>query len=866
MERMQCLTELTLIEMCNRISVIERVMETTKGFSLKFNGHLKLITALVNTLDEEEENLMLYEEELEKKADHGHQRLIFSHTKEGQDFVKLEERPSGNTKSHPGHSGKTIGKSHTHNSASKSFNPKTTIKQLGGGVFNNTFKARKLRTINEQIIEQSNPQPKLQEMYKSNNEALKMESKSSVGKVGLLGHLTIGMDAKSEDGVERRRRDGNNLNKHTKRGAVGMNQIDLVHGFEEQKEQDESSLKGSMTQKFDVFMKENEFLKEMVKNGEQSTKHLKECLFKLIDAFQEKGHKKDQFQKIEKIERINIHKEKTRGEENTLDIKVNHNYLGQELNQNFSKDLENLKRENNDYKQKVRELQRQVETTSNQKINFKMELEDLRRAKEDGNQWDSQERRQRLIAEEDSEKLKIQLRKERRKKNELDEEIEELRSKLRDCKRKYRDEFGRRDNARGAYESGSNPYNNHKEVELKKRLTNKEEDLFKLKLENEQLRAERQKLQQSFNELKRESIAFQEVITEDSKIKLDNDRQEKLITELAKELATAKHSLTDLEKEIEEMNHEREKFEKKLRRFVKDKANNKGYDTQMESKLNKLEVSKLKNQQKRKMKSWEFEKKKLLQKVKFYKERYTFAESKQRNLQEQNKQLQSKLKEHLEYRSNSYVTTTGHEIHYSDQRRKKPSFYSYKGKWGHNIKQYTVDKLRIEKKVPKKQSERNVFLDSGSHGEVDNFKRKVHRGYKSHTPMDIERYNIAEKVKYGSNTAKKEYLQEYLVNTEFDQTKNDLKGNQQSESEQEEIDSPEQFNKEGIFSKEDPEAADEEYYDETSEEEEGLDVVSEDGEESPQEIVLGKETRSITEEEDIQVNVYAEDNLNKNKE
>ena len=91
-QKMQKLSEIELVTMCHKICSIEKVLSTTKEFSLKFNNHIKLITHLINCLDENiEDNLILFEEKISEQVDHMHKRLIYTTTKEGQENIFFDD-------------------------------------------------------------------------------------------------------------------------------------------------------------------------------------------------------------------------------------------------------------------------------------------------------------------------------------------------------------------------------------------------------------------------------------------------------------------------------------------------------------------------------------------------------------------------------------------------------------------------------------------------------------------------------------------------------------------------------------------------------------------------------------------------------
>lgn len=86
----QKLTEMNVIEICHQIKNIEDVLSTTKQFSLKFNGHIKLIAHLINQLDDSDDNLQIYEEKINEKTFHTHNKMIYQTNHNGKEKLHFE--------------------------------------------------------------------------------------------------------------------------------------------------------------------------------------------------------------------------------------------------------------------------------------------------------------------------------------------------------------------------------------------------------------------------------------------------------------------------------------------------------------------------------------------------------------------------------------------------------------------------------------------------------------------------------------------------------------------------------------------------------------------------------------------------------
>ena len=265
------MTEMNLVEICHRITHVERALTCTKEFSIKFNGHLKLITSLVNSLYEEEESLVLFEQKIEKRVDHYHKRVFFKKERNGEERVILGD---DNDSKNWGYRGEYDG-------------------------FENPDKRGLVGTWNGEGIRRN---------------AYTTQRGTDGVSVEDMGLNKKKMEIRSEYG-NKYRKDMNDL-AEGKRGAL-VNDFGFatVDSMEEPNQRTSEEI--AMSRKLDMFMKESDLLKEVIKNGESNAKHLKECLFKLIDAFKDQkvnGGSKEQ--RIEKVEKI------VREEANTREVEV----------------------------------------------------------------------------------------------------------------------------------------------------------------------------------------------------------------------------------------------------------------------------------------------------------------------------------------------------------------------------------------------------------------------------------------------------------------------------------------------------------------------------------------------------------------
>lgn len=285
MEKMQAMTEMNLIEICHRITQVERALTCTKEFSIKFNGHMKLITSLVNSLYEEEESLILFEQKIEQRVDHYHKRVFFRRERNGEERVVLEDENDNNH-------------NHNHYKYQNEYglfdDPRNGGREGNGlvGTWNGENDIGRGRGYsgrnNRQGIAKSVEHMLDGERNNENNE-IRSEYQGNKGY----------------------RKDMDNLgNVQGKRGVlVNDFKTGTVDSIDDGNHRTSEEI--AVSKKLDLFMKESDLLKEVIKNGESNAKHLKECLFKLIDAFKDQNKNKNNNnnqkiseKRVEKTEKI----------------------------------------------------------------------------------------------------------------------------------------------------------------------------------------------------------------------------------------------------------------------------------------------------------------------------------------------------------------------------------------------------------------------------------------------------------------------------------------------------------------------------------------------------------------------------------
>lgn len=314
------MTEMNLVEMCYRMTQVQRALNCTKEFSIKFNGHLKLITSLVNSLYEEEESLMLYEQKIERHVDHYHQRIIFKKTRSGDERVTFE----GSQEEQEGYvSNRGWG---VHGEYGDVSNNPSGMKNFIDDKTANGRRSLRGHSKGEKgtgAVGTWNGDRKLQEGRSAQNGDIGSRSVEHLdvgyGKTGKQGgrmnfrkrgnQIEIQSEYQSQraKGYRQEMESLTGMNEQGKRGAL-VNDLRFATVDSIEDGQIRNSEEAAMSRKLDMFMKESDFLKEVIKNGEDNAKHLKDCLFKMIDAFknkkEERGIKEERIERIEKITKI----------------------------------------------------------------------------------------------------------------------------------------------------------------------------------------------------------------------------------------------------------------------------------------------------------------------------------------------------------------------------------------------------------------------------------------------------------------------------------------------------------------------------------------------------------------------------------
>lgn len=534
MEKMQAMTEMNVVEICHRITQVERALTCTKEFSIKFNGHLKLITSLVNSLYEEEESLILFEQKIEKRADHFHKRVYFLRERNGEDRVIMEDEAEakgsawGVQNEYGGFDGR----------------PSATARgDMGKGLVGNWNgeqpRARGFSRGGMARSMENTADPEFEQMKRKEQMEIRSEYQGK-GYRQNMDHLGQGMEK-------------------GKRGAL-VNEFPFatVDSIDEQQQRTDEEM--AMSKKLDMFMKESDLLREVIKNGESNAKHLKECLFKLIDAFKDQSQKKSSSNtKVEKVEKII--KEGAGGKKNhRLDINIHHNMPG--------KDGEVSIPTNTGYEDMMQEISR----LRDQLGQAEAENERLRNR---GSSPDDRGLRGRMKqlrkeldeAEDGHQSLRSQNKKLRRENQELKEDLEDLNRRLDDLRNKTQNQVDAGALRKAEKEAGDawgKVGNLEDELErLNRKLRELErtgqEDRERLEREKEEAV---EKTYKTIVELKTENEEEMERMREDV---LGKD---KIIKSLMEELRKIKDYISKLEREIFDLSQEKEKLEENLKKVM----------------------------------------------------------------------------------------------------------------------------------------------------------------------------------------------------------------------------------------------------------------------------------------------------------
>ena len=737
------MTEMNMIEICHRITNIQKVLETTKEFSLKFNSHMKLITELINSLeDEDEENMLLYEEKIEHKIDHYHQRIHLSTTKEGRDLLRIDP-PTGSAKGAEIFSGNTR------------LIPTTMTRERGSdGAYREMTKSGMLNARNYEGDMQESAFKFRPSRWDANYKK-GILSKSTRGRKGNL--------ARSMDQPERLLKRGRRLSVGERRGAAGIHNTEFVREFKAKKTQGDESLRGSMTERFDMFVKDNDFLRKIIRNGEENAQHLKECLFKLIEMIKEKDSSSENQRKnvekvehIERIERVEIDRPKREDEEKTVDIKINHSFLNKQMgSETVNVQFSSLKVENERLKQRIKTLMQEKSE----------EMRKTRKAQIKGEEWEL-----------DMGKMASQVKTLKREKNELDEEVEELREKVRQWKKKYRDEAEKSWGKEGGLGVSTGWRNERKMGDLEDQIRAKTRQMEELRGESARLEKENRRLAAEIREL-RDLGEMAEGDLKKQKEKGEShsteiDKKNKMILKLVEYIEELKLTVSTLEEEVELMQNEIDKLSKTIRETELFGSDDKRVETlEKEVKMKQLTIRKLERKIKNLVQMQHLENKK--------------TKGRQENLNEQIRHLkETKLKLDKKIVSLKNVNQRHSEApRTSNMHHEKPmSTSGYKSRTsGHRSKiisnksKYTSQSGK-KTKVTRRVSNQKTFIKKRTNTQnrrpqaqiVQN--RKIYRQYNSHTPIERSPYftdpNQVQKrypqaPKHGANFAKNGFFNKH---------------------------------------------------------------------------------------------------------
>lgn len=463
---MQALSEMRVIEMCNRVRAIEQTLDCTREFSLKFNGHLKLLASLVATLceDENEENLQFFPQPVDAKADHLHKRVLFTRDTTGAEQVNFQGDPV-KTAAKPDQFRGRNGFNRMDYASGAKVDGGNRVKFAGKQRPKDDMEVERIRRRRRQDSRKNpltnhhhtfgkakSPFNTKETHANPNNREWVGKSMQSMKDNRIRESKLIGgrSDCRSEDGQGKAPGKRHKHNSARKEGIAG------VYKEMERRKRFESKKTTSNMMETEQIFRESELLKEVIKSGADNTKQLKECLFKMLDAFQHRDRSKEdvqRFEKIEKIERIVERQAQTTDnrrrdsqESKKVDIKINHSCgeHHQNPNQNAAH-LKTIKKlENN-----CRQLRKDLDEMRIEKLDLARERDHERRLREEaasGQNGKDQGRIKKLKEkikeqEEEIEKLESVCRKEKRARLDAEEENEELRVKVKDWKRKYKEEI-----------------------------------------------------------------------------------------------------------------------------------------------------------------------------------------------------------------------------------------------------------------------------------------------------------------------------------------------------------------------------------------------------------------------------------------
>jgi hypothetical protein len=239
----------------------------------------------VNSLYEEEESLILFEQKIEKRVDHYHKRVFFRRERNGEERVILED-DAEDKRSALNLQGE-YGGFENGNYTGRDDRGKGLVGVWQGEGVNNRDRGFTNRTGGMvRSMENAGDQLEFDNLKRKEQMEIRSEYQGNNGYRQNMNQLGQGLDK-------------------GKRGALVNDfpfaTVDSIDEGHNQRTDEEMA----MSRKLDMFMKESDLLREVIKNGESNAKHLKECLFKLIDAFKDQSKNKSSSNtKVEKVEKI----------------------------------------------------------------------------------------------------------------------------------------------------------------------------------------------------------------------------------------------------------------------------------------------------------------------------------------------------------------------------------------------------------------------------------------------------------------------------------------------------------------------------------------------------------------------------------
>ena len=546
MEKAQALSEISLVEMCYRMTQVQKAITVSKEFSIKFNGHMKLLTSLVNTLyeEEEEESLFLFEQKIEKRVDHIHERIIFKKTRTGEEKVYFEGDEDESTMS----------KRNATAEFGRITNNPSVAHNLGAGVFG----------TQENLYRQGVYGRGGGEMGRIGTRSVQNYDKEEDDRIhfeNMRGDPEV-QSAHNNHFMKKGYRDEMDFLRKNEQGKKGALYIDPNMNTEESNyHMGKTSEDLAVSKRLDLIMKESELFKEIIKNGEQNATYLKDCMLKLIDAFKNNNNSNqsnsntNKHEKIERYEKIieGGSNGNVGGERHKLDINILHKYPGGTTTLNDIGGDRNWDRENINLKNEIDNLKRENERLKRELLNVPLGADDLReKLKKVQDELNDME--------DENNKMRKDIKKIKREKTDLEEDNEHLNKKFRDMKsrsKNNRDDNDLRD-----------------EIDrLKEKLRKEEENNKRLERDLDDLKRKEEKLISEKNELVEKNINSVIELKKNGEYEKDGlykklREKEDEVQQLSDDLKGRNKYLLKLESEIFELNNENKELKNNLQEIM----------------------------------------------------------------------------------------------------------------------------------------------------------------------------------------------------------------------------------------------------------------------------------------------------------